>query len=139
MSKYQDFQINVKLKLAALWTALMFCYIYGDFFTLCVPGRIEELMKGQTGTGSTTPTLLLLYAVLLSIPPLMIFLSVAARPKVNRIFNLLAGSIYTLVMILVVGTSISKWMVFYIYLGIIEIVITCTIVGYAWSWPKKQT
>ena len=29
---FQDIQVNVKLKLSALWAALMFIYIYVDIF-----------------------------------------------------------------------------------------------------------
>ena len=134
----QDFKINVKIKLSALWISLMFCYIYGDFFSLFVPGRIKGLMNGQSGTGPITPWVLLAYAVLLSIPPLMILLSLILKPKGSRIVNIVAGIFFTIVMLLIVGASIDKWMIFYIYLGIIEIVITSLIVYYAWLWPKAE-
>lgn len=134
----QDFKINVKVKLSALWISLMFCYIYGDFFSLFVPGRIKGLMNGQSGTGQITPWVLLAYAVLLSIPPLMIFLSLILKPKVNRMLNIAVGIFFTIVMLLVVGTSIDKWMIFYIYLGIIEIIISLLIVYQSWFWPKIE-
>jgi hypothetical protein len=137
VANYQDFKINVKIKLSALWISVMFCYIYGDFFSLFVPGRIKGLMNGQSGAGPITPLVLLMYAILLSIPPVMIFLSLILRPKVNRLINIMVGIFFTLVMLLVVGTSIHKWMIFYTYLGLIEIITTCLIVRYAWRWPKE--
>jgi hypothetical protein len=135
----QDFKINVRVKLSALWVSLMFCYIYGDFFSLFVPGRIQGLMNGQSGAGPTTPFVLLAYAVLLSMPPLMIFLSLVLKPKVNRLINIVIGIFFTIVMLLVVGTSIDKWMIFYIYLGVIEVVISLLIVYHAWFWPKAES
>jgi hypothetical protein len=134
----QDFKINVKVKLSALWISVMFCYVYGDFFSLFVPGRIQGLMNGQSGAGPITPWVLLMYAILLSIPPFMIFLSLILSPKVNRFVNIIVGIFFTIVMLLVVGTSINKWMIFYTYLGIIEIIITCLIVRHAWLWPKEE-
>jgi hypothetical protein len=92
----QDFKINVRVKLSALWVSLMFCYIYGDFFSLFVPGRIQGLMNGQSGAGPTTPFVLLAYAVLLSMPPLMIFLSLVLKPKVNRLINIVIGIFFTI-------------------------------------------
>ncbi|MES2275704.1 MAG: DUF6326 family protein [Bacteroidota bacterium] len=133
----EDFKINVKFKLSALWTSLMFCYVYGDFFSLFVPGRIQNLMSGNSGTGSTTPWTLLIYAILLTIPSLMIFLSLALKPKVNRLANIYVGIFFTVVMLLVTVTSISKWMIFYVFLGNIEIIITCLITWHAWKWPKQ--
>lgn len=132
----QDFAINVKLKLSALWVSVMFCYIYGDYFSLFVPGHIKGMMNGESGTGTTTPLILLIYAVVLSIPPCMIFLSLILSPKISRLTNIIAGLFFTVIMVLVAGTSIEKWMMFYIYLGIAEILFTCLIVYYAWTWPK---
>jgi len=134
----QDFKVNVKFKLSALWVSVMFCYIYGDFFSLFVPGRIKGLMNGESGAGTITPWTLLAYAILLSLPPVMIFLSLLLRPKANRILNIFFGALFTLVMLMVVSASIEKWMIFYIYLGVVEIIITCLIIGYAWKWPKQE-
>jgi hypothetical protein len=133
----KNFDINIKLKLSALWVSVMFCYVYGDFFSLFVPGRIQNLMNGNSGGGRTTPVMLLVYAILMTLPPMMIFLSLILRPKINRVANLATGTLFTLVMLLVVATSISKWMLFYTYLGVVEVVITCLIIVYAWKWPKE--
>lgn len=135
MTAFEDFRINIKLRLAALWTSLMFCYVYGDFFSLFVPGRIQRLMDGNSGAGETTPIMLLAYAVLLATPALMIFFSIALKARLNRLLNIILGSFFTLVMILVTATSLGEWMLFYTFLGIVEIILTCTIVWQAVKWP----
>ena len=43
----EDIKVNVKLKLAALWTSFMFLYIYVDYFALYMPGKIEDILKGR--------------------------------------------------------------------------------------------
>lgn len=133
-----DFKVPVKLKLSALWISVMFCYVYGDIFHLFVPGKIESLMNGTTGAGSTTPVKLLLFAILMSIPSLMVLLSLHLKPAVNRWANIVTGLFFTAIMILVVVTSIDRWMIFYTYLGVVEIIITSLIAFYAWRWPKTQ-
>jgi hypothetical protein len=138
MSAFEDFKINIKLRLAALWTSLMFCYVYGDFFSLFVPGRIQRLMDGNSGAGQTTPVMLLAYAVLLATPALMIFLSVTLKASVNRLLNIIMGSFFTLVMMLVTVTSLGEWMMFYTFLGIIEMILTCIIVWQAVKWPTVK-
>jgi hypothetical protein len=135
-SALQDFYVPVKFKLSALWIATMFCYVYGDFFTLFVPGRIENLISGNSGVGSTSPIKLLMFSILMTIPSIMIFLSVALKAKINRWINVAMGIFFTAIMILVVSTSMSEWMVFYTYLGSVEIVLTSLIVWMAWQWPK---
>lgn len=134
----EDVKINVKMKLSSLWVSVMFCYIYGDFFTLFVPGRIESLMNGNSGVGTTTPLKLLMFAILMTIPAIMVFLSLILKPTINRWTNISFGIFFTVVMMLVVATSIDKWMLFYSFLGVTEILITLLIVWQAWTWPKQD-
>jgi hypothetical protein len=132
----EDIKVNIKIKLSALWVSLMLFYIYGDIFSMFVPARLKGLLNGDMGTGATTPYKLLAAAILMAIPALMVFLSLVLKPKVNRIVNIIAGAIYTIIMILVVYISIDPWWIFYIFLGIVEIIITLLIIWQAWKWPK---
>ena len=50
----EDFKINVKIKLAVLWTSVMFCYIYEDYFELYVPKRVERINKRRKSIKYTT-------------------------------------------------------------------------------------
>lgn len=67
----EDFKVNIRLKLSALWTSVMFCYIYGDYFELYVPNKVEGLLNGNNLLDS--PMKLFGASVLLAIPALMIF------------------------------------------------------------------
>jgi hypothetical protein len=133
----QDFRINVKFKLSALWASVMFCYIYGDYFSLYVPGQLEGLMKGECGVGSTTPVKLVMFSLLIATPSLMIFLSLALKPTINRVLNIILGLFFTVIMGLIVVTSKDPWMIFNTVLGSIEMILTLLIVWYAWKWPKE--
>lgn len=135
-SSFEDIKVNTKIKLSALWVSLMLLYIYGDIFSLFVPQRLKGLMNGHMGVGETTPYKLLSAAILMTVPALMVFLSLVLKPRVNRVINIIAGVIYTIVMVLVVLISIDPWWIFYIFLGVVEIIITLLIVWQAWKWPK---
>lgn len=132
----ENFHINVRIKLAALWVVVMFCYLYGDFFTLFVPGRIQGLIDGNSGIGPVSPLKLLMFAILMTLPSLMILMSLMAKPAVSRWANFSIGVFFTAIMILVLSTSISTWMMFYTFLGAIEIIMTSLVIWYAWHWPK---
>jgi hypothetical protein len=131
----EDFKINVKLKLSALWTSVMFCYVYGDYFSFHVPKQIEIFLKGETNLDH--PLKLLAAAVLMAIPALMIFLSLVLKPKLNRWLNIIFGIIYTAIMLLIAITSIAPWWTFYVFFAVLESIITSMIVYYAWKWPFK--
>ena len=67
---FEDFTVNTRLKLTALWTSVMFCYLYGDYFELYVPQKLEGMINGNNLLDS--PIKLLVAACLLTIPALMI-------------------------------------------------------------------
>lgn len=132
--KLEDTKINVKTKLSALWAAVMFCYIYGDYFGLYKPGTLQSILEGQMGPlGPTTQGILLGTSILMMFPSVMVFISVALKPRANRWANIILGIIYTLIMLI----SMQGAWAFYIFFGIIEVVLTILIVWYAWTWPKQ--
>jgi signal transduction histidine kinase len=132
----QDFKINVKIKLSALWASLTLCYLYGDYFELYVPKKVEGLVSGANMLDS--PTKLFLAALLLAIPAVMVFLSIVLKPLLNKWLNIIFGIFFTLFVALVGVASISSWRAFYVFLALIEVLITSTISVYAWNWPKQE-
>lgn len=132
----EAFKVNTRFKLAALWTSVMFCYLYGDFFSLFVPGRIQRLNDGHSGTGDTTPVTILCYALMMTIPALMVFLSLALKAAVSKWLNIIFGLAFTLIMGLILFTSFGEWMLFYSWMAIVEIVLTLIIVWQAVKWPR---
>ena len=63
-----DIRIHVKMKLSALWVSVMLCYIYGDYFGLYEPGKLQGMLEGKMGPlGPTTQGVLLGTAILLRI------------------------------------------------------------------------
>ena len=133
---FEDFKINVKIKLALLWATVTFCYLYGDYFELYVPKKAAGLVSGENLLDS--PFKLFAAAVLLAIPALMVFLSVALKPQINRCLNIVLGGFFTAIMILIAFTSTTPWRAFYVCLAIVESVITSLIVWYAWKWPRQN-
>jgi Family of unknown function (DUF6326) len=133
-----DFTVHTKFKLAALWTSTMFLYVYGDYFQLYVPNHIQDLMDGKTPMGATSPIKVLIFGLVMVLPSLMISLSVFLKSNINRIVNILAGSFYTLIMLLIFVQSIGdQWLMFYSLYAAIESVLTLVIVRLAWKWERE--
>lgn len=129
----EDFRVPVKLKLAALWTSVMFCYIYGDFLGLYRPGDIKGILAGEGLLGPTSQGSLLAVAILIAVPAVMIFLSLALPPKVTRWLNILVGVLLTGIVLMTIPGS---W-AFYIFLSVIEVALQSLAVWYAWRWPRS--
>ena len=132
---FDDIKIHVRIKLSALWAAVMFCYVYGDIFRLFQHGELQAMLDGKMWGTPVTQGLLVATSAFIAIPSVMIFLSLVLRPDLNRWANILFGVIYTAVMLFTMVYS-GAW-AFYIFLGFIEVTLTLLIVWYAWTWPKQ--
>ena len=128
-------KVNIKIKLASLWASATFCYLYGDYFELYTPNKVNSLISGDNIMDS--PTKLLIAAIILAIPSIMVCLSILLKPKLNRILNIIFGAIFTIMMIFIGIMSTNEWYLFYVFLAFLESIITSLIVWYAWKWPKK--
>jgi len=43
----EEYKVNIRIVLSAFWTAIMFCYLYGDYFELYVPNKVAGLISGD--------------------------------------------------------------------------------------------
>lgn len=136
-NRLEDYKVNIRIKLSALWTAVMFCYIYGDYFELYVPRKVEGLLSGQNMLDS--PIKLLITTVILSIPAVMIFLTLVLNSKFAKWMNISAGIFFTLFTLLVGVSSLTEWKAFYVFLSFLESALTVTAIFMALNWPKLKT
>ena len=132
-----NYNVNIKIKLAALWTTLMFLHIYADFFQLMTPKKLEKMIDLQTPMGPTSPEILVVFSVILIIPSLMIFLSVFLKTQINKWLNICIAALYASMSILIIVSTLgSEWHTFYILFNFIEVFVFAMIIYQAWNWPK---
>jgi len=129
-------KVNIRVKLACLWVALMFLYVYGDYFALYIPGEAGKLVSGDTLLNN--PFKVFAASILMAIPPLVIIACVMARPAVARILNIIFGFIFTAIMLMIAATSIDPEWAAYVFYAFVESAITLVIVWQAWNWPKNS-
>jgi len=129
-------KVNIKIKLAALWASVIFCYLYGDYYELYTPDKVNSLITGENVLDS--PTKLLIASIVMAIPSVMVAASIILKPKINRILNIFFGTIFTLMMLYIGIFSMTEWYSFYVFLAFLESIITFLIVWYAWKWPREQ-
>ena len=132
----EDVKVPVKIKLAALWASVMFCYVYGDYFELYTPGKLQDMLQGQMGPlGPVTQSLLVGTSILMAVPSLMVFLSIALAPAVSRWLNVFVGLFYAGLMLLI--ATGAGW-AFYVFFALVEVVLTLLIAWSAWRWPRQS-
>jgi hypothetical protein len=131
----EDINVNVKLKLAALWASFMFLYIYVDYFALYMPGKIEHILTGKVFVFEITQGFLLGALASVSIPALMISLSVAFPAKIGRWANLVVATVY--IPYSLFNLAGEAWM-HMVFGAVVEVVLLCLIIGNAWEWPRRE-
>ena len=132
----EDIKVSLKLKLAALWASFMFLYIYVDYFHLYMPGSIKDILAGKVFVFDISYVFLLIAMIFVTIPTLMIFLSVVLPAKVNRWTNIIVATAFIPYMLF--NLAGEAWVHMY-FAAALEVVLLCLIIRYAWKWPRIET
>jgi hypothetical protein len=131
----EETRIDIKIRLAAAWAALIAFYIYADFLSLYRPGQLDEIRDGVMGSFDVSQATLLVASLIVIIPAVMIVLSLLLPAGVNRSLNLVLAILYTFVNISnLVG---EEWAYYYLF-GIAEIGITVHIFFTSWRWRTQE-
>ncbi len=131
----EDIKVSLKLKLAMLWASLMFLYIYVDYFHLYMPGMIEDIQTGIVFEFDITQGFLLAALTSMTIPALMIFLSVTLPATVNRWANIIIAAVFIPFTLFNLAGDAWTHMIFG---AVVEVVLLCLIIRYAWKWPRMK-
>ncbi|GGM88898.1 hypothetical protein GCM10011609_27120 [Lentzea pudingi] len=130
----EDQRVPVRTKLAATWTSLMFLYVYVDILNFFTPGVIQEILDGKVFEFDLSQTFSTASLTLMSVPILMVVLSMTLPARASRVTNLVVASLYVPVTVFnAVGES---WLFFYGLGIVLELVLLAFIVRYAWTWPR---
>ncbi len=135
-SAFEDIKVSLKLKLATLWASLMFLIIYIDYFALYMPGALKDMLAGKVFVFDITQGFLLAALALVTIPALMIFLSVALPAKINRRANIIIAAVN--IPFILFNLAGEAW-VHMVFGAVVEVILLCLIIRYAWKWPRIET
>ena len=122
--------MDIKERISILWIVVMMNMIFADILSFMLPEFLNEVMTGNTPI-QITPGILLVFAIILEIPIIMIFLSRVLDGKANRWANIVAAVI---TIIFVVGGGSLH--LHYIFFGAAEVLILLLIMTYAWKMEE---
>jgi hypothetical protein len=132
-TKFEPSHVNVRIKISALWTSMLFVFAYVDIFSLYRPDFRADVEAGEIGGYTVNQSFLLGTTVYVVIPSLMVFFALVMRPRVNRIANIALSIMYALT---IIAGAIGEWN-YYILGSAIEVALLAAVVYYAWTWPKE--
>ncbi len=118
---------DVKIKLSALWTALMLTYLLGDVLRI----YSGDFKPGEIGGRQITQGMYLGIAIFMLIPIVMVFLSIILNTPVNRWLNIIIAIVLFVFNLMGLPGYPSAYDKFLIFVGLVINVLT---VWYAWKW-----
>lgn len=128
-----DARVSVRQRLSAAWGALMFCYLYGDYFGLYTPGKLKGMLGGEGPIGSYSEGSLVGVSLMMAVPALMVLGALLLPARLCRWVNVLLGMTYTAIMLLTLPGARP----YYLALGAVEIVLSLSIAFIAFRWPRS--
>ena len=124
-------KMSTRETISTLWIVVMFTMIFADILSFMTPGMLKDVIEGSTEIKITQP-LLLIFAVLLQIPIVMIFLSRVLKHKINRILNVVA-SIITILFVIGGGSSFLH----YFFFASVEVICMIGIIIISTKWKEE--
>lgn len=123
--------VDMKLKLSAIWVALMLTYLLGDVFRIFSgdfkPGKIADM--------PVSAAMYLGLAMLMVIPIIMVVLSLMLGYSVNRWANIVVAIFFFSFNLLGLPTYPSMYDKFLIVVGLVFNILT---VWCAWGWLGQE-
>ena len=137
-SLLQNPPVSVQAKIAAAWTSFMFLYIYVDILNFYKPGVVDGILNGLIWKFDINSTLLTIFLVSVSIPAVMVVLSMALPARVNRATNLVVASLLIPYSIFNAAGATWEWAAFYAISIGIEVLLLAFVLRSAWTWPRTS-
>jgi len=125
--------VDTRLKIAALWIAMLFIFAYVDLFSLYRPDVRADLEAGRLFVFDVSQTFLFFTTLYIILPSLMIYLTLVMPRGINRVLNIALAAVYA---VTIVGSAVGEWG--YFVLGsAAEVVLLGAVVYHAWTWRES--
>jgi hypothetical protein len=131
-TRYQDYWINPRIKIAALWVSMLFVFVYVDLFSLYRADIRADIEAGEIFAFTIGQGFLLGVTIYIVVPSLMLFLSLVLPVRVTRTANIVVAVLYV---VTIAGGAVGEWN-YYILGSLTEAALLTGVVYYAWTWPK---
>jgi hypothetical protein len=131
-SVLETLRIPTQVKLAGLWGAVMFMYIYVDIIGFFKPGTVADILVGKAWIYDIDQTWLLLSLMLMTLPVIMVCVSLMLPAKMNRFANIGLAAFH---IVIAFGFASGEINSYYVFGTVVEVIILAMIIWTAWKWP----
>lgn len=118
--------VDVEIILSFSWVAIMFCYLYGDVFSILA----GDFKPGEIDGKPLTKYMVLGMAVLMMIPIIMIVLTLLLEYSLSRWVNIIVALGFFVFNLL----SIRSYPIYEKFTLLVSLGFNLLIAYYAWNW-----
>lgn len=132
-----DAPVDVRLRLSALWIAMLLVFAYVDIFGFFRADVLRAALDGTVASTSFTvdQTFLGLTLVYVLPPILMVVLSLVLRTRANRITTVSVAALYAVTIVI---NCIGEQWTYYLAGSAVEVAILLVIVWSALRWQSPR-
>lgn len=124
--------LTLRVRLASMWTAMLFLFAYVDIFGLYRPDVRAELDAGRLAGFDVGQAFLLGVTGYIAPACLMVAATVVLGPTRARTANLVLAPIYA---VTIVGGAVGEWW-YYVAGSALEVALLAGITVTAWRWGR---
>jgi len=124
--------VDTRLKIAALWIAMLFIFAYVDLFSLYRPDVRADLEAGRLFAFDVSQTFLFFATLYVVCPSLMIYLTLVMPRGINRLLNVALAAVYA---VTIVGSAVGEW-AYFVLGSAAELALLGAVVYHAWTWRE---
>jgi len=132
---HEDYPINPRIKIAALWASMLFVFAYVDLFSLYRADVRADIESGTIASFSIGQAYLLGVTLYVLIPSLLVFLSLVLPVGALRRTNIVIAALYA---ITIVASAVGEWN-YFILGSVTEAALLAGVVYYSWTWPGVES
>lgn len=127
--------LDVRIRLAALWIATMLVVAFVDIFQFYRADIREQIEAGRVLDFEIGQLFMLAIVAYVTVPTLMIVLSILLPYRANRITNLVVAVVFA---VTIVGAAIGEWG-YYLFASAVEFGLLAAIFTLALRWTAHST
>ena len=127
-------ELTVRVRLAAMWTAMLFLFAYVDIFGVFRPDVRAELDAGRMAGFDVGEAFLLGVTGYIAPACLMVAATVVLRRTWARTANLVLAPIYA---VTIIGGAVGEWW-YYVAGSAFEVALLAGITVTAWRWGRAM-
>lgn len=136
MDNLQELKVSTRVIISFLWTAMLFIFAYVDIFGFFRADVLEAALAGKVFIFEANQTFFLLTTVYITVPSLMVFLTLVLKAKIAKLTNIILSLLY---IVTIVGAMVDESWLYFQLGSVLEIILLVTIIMYAWKWPRIET